>query len=672
MTIWSEDHGNVSLLTSAGESIKLPLSTAGDTKSCILLDGSQFVSSEGRWTVEFDNDYSISNSMKPPPLPTTSPVKDGSSTTDGPSPSPDDKVEEVVQPFHGNDSGFFEDVVQEEKAIPTNRSMHTGHTIFGNEHKDGDGLHDKIVKAFEEHQATSKHDQEKINENQEAQGISPETDITSASDELEQDQATDPLTESSSQIHDGNAEQLAAYGNTASSDDPDSEETEEEDADAVSDHEESSSPVKAVPYYRPAGEESQPIPEAGAVDAADAFKRSAGQESQAISSNMFLEHSDQILGQASQAIPQRAACGLYQRAAGQESQLIPTESLSNRYRRQTAPESQDVLHVDPTKTDGPTSTETRQTSSPEKAPNPLKRDLGEESQVLEQHVASGLADVVTQVASSAPEIPGTSSTFVATQRSTTSEFHTPRMSRVSKPLARTGTFQSPRAPKLSKRKQSESVDMEASRPEHKRLRTPLVTKFRRHSNASSETSTTSSYHDATAAPPATSHDEADADTITVNTSGSTKRSQSTQSTRSSKRRRTQTSVIPGSIGFPSNPKVVFSGRCATKSKKIAMDAFGRLGGLVVDKALEADLVCIPGDELKKSPKIILALIHGKHIVTERWITECNRQKLFPDPAKYLPIDLEREQDWQFNLKAAIGRGRAEDGKLRKLIMGYKV
>ena len=42
------------------------MSTAAETKSFILLDGYQFIAGGNRWTVEFDYDYSISNSMRPP------------------------------------------------------------------------------------------------------------------------------------------------------------------------------------------------------------------------------------------------------------------------------------------------------------------------------------------------------------------------------------------------------------------------------------------------------------------------------------------------------------------------------------------------------------------------------------------------------------------------------
>lgn len=47
----------------------LPVSTSQEIKSFILLDGYSFAAPSGRWEVEFDNDYSISNSMRPPPVP---------------------------------------------------------------------------------------------------------------------------------------------------------------------------------------------------------------------------------------------------------------------------------------------------------------------------------------------------------------------------------------------------------------------------------------------------------------------------------------------------------------------------------------------------------------------------------------------------------------------------
>ncbi len=185
-------------------------------------------------------------------------------------------------------------------------------------------------------------------------------------------------------------------------------------------------------------------------------------------------------------------------------------------------------------------------------------------------------------------------------------------------------------------------------------------------------SATSSYYNVPASLSTISNGEADADTITVNTVRNTQKSEKTQITRSSKRRGRQVSTVPGGVELPLNPKVIFSGRCAIRNKKHVMDAFDYLGGIVVDKVANADMVCIPDGELRKSPKLILALIYGKHIVTERWITECHRQKHFPDPAQYLPFDPEQERKWKFNLTAAVQRCRDADSKIRQLIVDYKV
>lgn len=54
---------------SPAEDVEVPVSTPAETKSFILLDGYQFIAGTNRWTVEFDYDHSISNSMRPPPNP---------------------------------------------------------------------------------------------------------------------------------------------------------------------------------------------------------------------------------------------------------------------------------------------------------------------------------------------------------------------------------------------------------------------------------------------------------------------------------------------------------------------------------------------------------------------------------------------------------------------------
>lgn len=74
------DQGPVSVINScSGDLIDLPISTIADQKSLILLDGSQFVAPSGRWTVEFDFNHCVSNSMRPPPVPIVVPDQDVSS-----------------------------------------------------------------------------------------------------------------------------------------------------------------------------------------------------------------------------------------------------------------------------------------------------------------------------------------------------------------------------------------------------------------------------------------------------------------------------------------------------------------------------------------------------------------------------------------------------------------
>lgn len=58
----------MTIVTDSGEEVNIPISTVQETKSYILTDGSQFIAPSGRWAVEFDYDYSRSNSMRPPPI----------------------------------------------------------------------------------------------------------------------------------------------------------------------------------------------------------------------------------------------------------------------------------------------------------------------------------------------------------------------------------------------------------------------------------------------------------------------------------------------------------------------------------------------------------------------------------------------------------------------------
>lgn len=268
-----------------------------------------------------------------------------------------------------------------------------------------------------------------------------------------------------------------------------------------------------------------------------------------------------------------------------------------------------------------------------------------------------------QLASSATEQARVSLTPTRAQISTTSVYTTPKAPRFSlSPQAREPATQ-------RKRKFSEPAHSELSAFEKGLSRAPLQIRLRNDDDTASEVSSATGRTRASSTSTTNAADDHDVegDTMVVNMS---------QNTRSSKRRRVQADA-PSTL--PPNPKVVFS-LCSIQKKTNTMKSFFKLGGEVVDNVAEGDILCVPNisakTELKKTPKLLLAVILGKAIVTERWIVDCHRTgqqtRKSPDPASYIPLDTERERSWKFNLTAAVKRGRSPSGKLRKLLEARKV
>ena len=105
---------------------------------------------------------------------------------------------------------------------------------------------------------------------------------------------------------------------------------------------------------------------------------------------------------------------------------------------------------------------------------------------------------------------------------------------------------------------------------------------------------------------------------------------------------------------PTN-RVIFSTGCDIQTKTKTMSTFAKLGGRVENDFNNANILCVPDRQLKKTLKLILAIVLNKTIVTEKWVVDMQRQNSFPDPAKYLPKDKNKELEWKFSLAAAVKR-----------------
>jgi len=568
--------------------------------------------------------------MKPPPLPSTSLAKQD--VRDG---------DDLYSTNHDclEDSGFFEDIVQQQGTTSHTLNLSAASTdaIFGREeHTNGD-LRRRVDKAFQRCQAIP-------SDNLDDNGAVETSKIMSQSHmhqvlgkHGQEREYPDTLPPSSAHHEAGQKFVVANHNNGA---DTDSEARPDETIGTSIDYEDPSSPEKDKLFERKSGQESQTIPQAST---AGLLQRALGEESQDIPEYERAEQDADEVHEELQPLGSKHASILYRGRAGEESQVIPTMGVTEQHRKQLTPEPQDFHDSD----------------LAAEAQDPLEQAIKVESQVLPP---PALQDHLVSGSSAAQQVP-VGFTPTTAQFSFTSSY-TPRQA------PRSSLSPQVRKPATQrKRTFSETTRSELSVFEDGSPRTPLQLRFKNDNDSASEVSSATDRNRASTTRTMDAADDhiVDDDTVVVNMS---------QNTRSSKRRRVQ---VDAPLTLPSDPKVVFS-LCSIQKKTKTMESFYELGGKVVDNVAEADILCVPDigakNGLKKTPKLLLAIILGKAIVTEKWIVDCHRRGrqtgAFPDPASYIPLDTDRERSWQFNLIAAIKRGRDPTGKLRKLLDDWKV
>ena len=659
LSVWDSRHGDVSIFTSADDPVRLPVSSAGDVKSCILLDGSRFVASCGRWTVEFDYDYSISHSMRPPSVPKRSPSKQGSDPSNEPLYLVDEDAEHSIEPAHDDDSGFFESVIHETNTgLAVKASMHTEHPVSSTGSQANKRLHGSILDTSGQHRTISRDHEETHISDKEAVAVHPKAyacQVEPPIVKLEQRTGTDQVTGPSRLIH---IEEVNRVPNIVC--DPvfdassESETTFGEAADSQRQRKESLQVACSRIFPRAPDVESQQVP---CADTANPLKRATCSLFQVIPSGESRRHDGQPVSHVLLPSPSHNTLDLYRGEAEQESQVPPPGALPERHEMEGVQGSQDIPRYSSVESDKRRSIDMHQVPLSGRNSNPFKRGLGQESQVLQQ--SGSLLNVYADPSATK----GAAACFepVATRTITTTDYHAPKSSQSKRTLVPS---------KQKKRKLMDAIDTHLSDSESELQRASLAARLRTDVDTASDMSVMSTRHTRGASTSTTqypSENDENGNTVTVNVS---------QSTKSSKLHRGR---ADSGVPLPSNPKVVFS-LCKIQDKPNTMATFHKLGGKVVDSVAEADVLCIPvvdtNNGIKKTPKLLLAIILGKIIVTEKWVVDCHRDgqrtMQFPDPNKYLPLDTDRERSWKFNLTAALNRGRHPGGKLQKLLDGRRV
>ncbi|KAL8778809.1 MAG: hypothetical protein Q9213_007230 [Squamulea squamosa] len=72
---------------------------------------------------------------------------------------------------------------------------------------------------------------------------------------------------------------------------------------------------------------------------------------------------------------------------------------------------------------------------------------------------------------------------------------------------------------------------------------------------------------------------------------------------------------------------------------------------------DCDILCTGKDEVKRTSKLLLAILRGKEVVTDQWITRSVEQKKLLDTGGFIPEDPVREREWGTSLSDAIKRGQ---------------
>lgn len=131
-------------------------------------------------------------------------------------------------------------------------------------------------------------------------------------------------------------------------------------------------------------------------------------------------------------------------------------------------------------------------------------------------------------------------------------------------------------------------------------------------------------------------------------------SASARSTRSVQLR--EHSPLPSSmIGEPR--RVFFSSSTTIDRASKRLTFLERNGVTKVNSVEECDILCVAKGELKKTGSLVLAVISGKEVITDDWISTSISKGELLDPRSFLARDPTKEAEWKIDLRAAIERGK---------------
>lgn len=104
-------------------------------------------------------------------------------------------------------------------------------------------------------------------------------------------------------------------------------------------------------------------------------------------------------------------------------------------------------------------------------------------------------------------------------------------------------------------------------------------------------------------------------------------------------------------------RILYSNSTAVSNSRAFMKFLSQQGIVKVHSVPQCTVLCVGKGELKKTSKLIMAIMLGKEVITDDWVTESARCNKLQNIEEYLAQDPEREHEWGVNVRDAVQRGR---------------
>lgn len=103
-------------------------------------------------------------------------------------------------------------------------------------------------------------------------------------------------------------------------------------------------------------------------------------------------------------------------------------------------------------------------------------------------------------------------------------------------------------------------------------------------------------------------------------------------------------------------RVLFASSSTSNSKKFKIFLTTK-GVKIVDSVSDSTILCIGRTNLKKTSKLIMAVILGKEVVSDKWVIDSVKADKILDIDNFKARDIAKEKTWNVNLSEAIERGK---------------